>query len=127
MMRPGESQDIHTHHQPQDTTIPISLSDVISKSLHNLSAAASLSRPWPEFLYSSGGTVDCPHSLSDALDRVQKNSSCFRVNYAFLVAVGTTISFIGAPVVLVASTIVVALWLLLYFFREDPLVVSGRC
>lgn len=119
-MRSGED-----HNQSQYTTIPISPADVISRSLHNLSAAAAHRRVWPEFLGAGGGTVDRPHSLSDALDRLRKNFRRFRVNYAYITAVGGAVSLIGAPVALLAAVGVVALWLVLYFFREDPLVVSG--
>ena len=106
------------------TSIPISPTDVISRSFHNLSTAASSHRPWPEFVASSA--LDRPNSLSDALHRIQRNAKRFRVNYAILVCGCVVISLIGTPISLVVASTVVALWLLLYFFREDPLVLLGH-
>ncbi|XP_062079106.1 PRA1 family protein G2-like [Humulus lupulus] len=106
------------------TTIPISPTDLITRSFHNLSAAASRGRPWPEFAASSA--IDRPHSLSTALRRMQTNAKRFRVNYAFLLCSCAAISLLGTPLLLVVAATIAALWLLLYFFREDPLVLWGH-
>ncbi|KAF8031303.1 hypothetical protein BT93_D0487 [Corymbia citriodora subsp. variegata] len=108
------------------TTIPISISisDVISRSVHNFSAAISRHRPWPEFL--AAGSFDRPGSASSALARIRKNSVYFRVNYAVVIASCALVSLIGAPFSLIVFASVLALWLIFHFFREDPLMVSGH-
>ncbi|PON88866.1 Prenylated rab acceptor [Trema orientale] len=125
-MRPSESQSQSERGSTATyTTIPISPGDVISRSFQNLSAAASRRRPWPEFVASSA--LDRPpRSLSHALDRIRTNAKRFRVNYAILVCGCAAVSLVGTPFSLVVTAAVVALWLLLYWFREDPLVVWGH-
>ncbi|KAI3427768.1 PRA1 family protein [Psidium guajava] len=108
------------------TTIPISISisDVISRSVHNFVAAISRHRPWPEFV--AAGSFDRPGSVSSALARIRKNFVYFRVNYAVVIASCALVSLIGAPFSLIVLASVLALWLVFHFFREDPLMVSGH-
>ncbi|XP_030446879.1 PRA1 family protein G2 [Syzygium oleosum] len=106
------------------TTIPISISDVISRSVHNFSAAVSRHRPWPEFV--AAGSFDRPGSASAALARIRKNSAYFRVNYVVAIAACALVSLLGAPFSLIVFASVLALWLIFHFFREDPLMVSGH-
>lgn len=106
------------------TTIPISVSDVISRSVHNFSAAISRHRPWPEFL--AAGSFDRPGSASSAVARIRKNAVYFRVNYAVVVGSCALVSLLGAPFSLIVFASVLALWLIFHFFREDPLMVSGH-
>lgn len=106
------------------TTIPISPPDVISRSFQNLWAATSRRRPWPELVASSA--LERPHSLSDAVHRIQRNAKRFGVNYGLFVCGCGAISLIGTPLSLIVAAAVLALWLLLYLFREDPLVLWGH-
>lgn len=106
------------------TTIPISFSDVISRSFHNLSSAVSRLRPWPEFF--STASIDRPASFNYVLIRIRKNVRHFRVNYALVVSVCASLSLIGTPFSLIVIAAVVGMWLLLHFFREDPLVAWGQ-
>lgn len=107
------------------TTIPISGSDVVSRSIQNFSASLSRCRPWPEFLTAGGGSLDLPSSFSSAVLRLQKNFKYFSVNYAILTSACAAAALIGAPIALIAVGFVYALWLVLYFFREDPMMVMG--
>lgn len=106
------------------TTIPISGSDVISRSIQNLSTSLSRHRPWPEFL--SAAALDAPASLSAALTRLRQNAKYFTTNYAILVSVCAAASLIGSPVALILYAAVFGLWLVLYFYREDPMAAWGR-
>lgn len=106
------------------TSIPVTIpaTDVISRSIQNLLGAIYRRRPWPEF----GSSLDRPDSYSSALARIRFNASHFRVNYLLLIGVCGFLSLIGSPGLLFATAAVVGLWLLIYFFREDPLVLWGH-
>ncbi|KAF8414330.1 hypothetical protein HHK36_002331 [Tetracentron sinense] len=106
------------------TTIPISGNDVISRSFQNISAFISCRRPWPEFI--AAGVFDRPESLSYAGDRLRKNANYFRLNYAIIVLTFTLLSLVGNPLCMLLISAIFALWLILYFFREDPLFVRGH-
>ncbi|KAL3508300.1 hypothetical protein ACH5RR_027701 [Cinchona calisaya] len=106
------------------TTIPISGADVISRSIQNFTASFSRCRPWPEFLSTSD--IDLPSSLTAATLRIQKNVKYFFANYAIVVSTCAAVSLIASPVALIVVGFLFALWLVLYFFREDPMVIMGR-
>ncbi|KAG8386569.1 hypothetical protein BUALT_Bualt03G0162000 [Buddleja alternifolia] len=107
------------------TTIPISGIDVVSRSTQNLSACLSRSRPWPEFLTTTAA-LDFPTSLSDASLRFRRNATYFSVNYAIIITACAAVSLIGTPIALIVIGFVFFLWLILHFFREDPLLVWGH-
>ncbi|KAL7130683.1 hypothetical protein ABFS83_13G150400 [Erythranthe nasuta] len=107
------------------TTIPISGIDVVSRSAQNLSACLSRCRPWPEFL-ATISALDFPPSLSAAYIRFRRNGSYFSVNYTIIITACAALSLIGSPVALVIIGFVFFLWLILHFFREDPLLIWGH-
>ncbi|RWR95749.1 PRA1 family protein G2 isoform X1 [Cinnamomum micranthum f. kanehirae] len=106
------------------TTIPISASDVISRSFQNLSSSFSLLRPLSDLFPSAG--FDRPDSLSSAKARLFTNLSYFRVNYALLLLTCALFSLLfHSPLSLLLISALFLLWLLLFFFREDPLILWG--
>lgn len=105
------------------TTIPISATDVIFRSVQNLSSTVSRLRPWPELIAS--GAFNRPDSFSTALTRLRTNFDYFRINYSIIISAFGALSLIGSPISLIILGVVFVLWLLLYFFREDPLVLFG--
>ncbi|KAF5803388.1 putative prenylated rab acceptor P [Helianthus annuus] len=107
------------------TTIPISGTDVIFRSFQNLSSFLSLLRPWPEFI-SNAASFDLPDSLHHAATRIRLNSKYFSVNYGIIITACFVVSLIGDPKSLLIFGSVLTLWLVLYFFREDPMVVWGH-
>ncbi|MCD9644195.1 hypothetical protein HAX54_032343 [Datura stramonium] len=107
------------------TTIPISGGDVINRSVQNVYTFLSRSRPWPEFL-AGASAVDIPTSFSDAAIRVRRNFKYFYVNYAIVISACAAGSLIGSPISLIFACLVFASWLILLFFREDPMVVRGH-
>ncbi|KAI3456735.1 hypothetical protein Pfo_013398 [Paulownia fortunei] len=107
------------------TTIPISGIDVISRSTQNLSACLSRCRPWPEF-FATTSALDFPPSLSAASLRFRRNASYFSVNYAIIITACAAVSLIGSPIALIIIGFVFFLWLILHFFREDPLLIWGH-
>lgn len=86
------------------TSIPVTIpaSDIISRH-----------RPWPD-------------SFPSALTRLRFNARHFRTNYILLIGACGFLSLIGSPGWLLVTAAVVWLWLVIYFFREDPLVVFGH-
>ncbi|CAK9157817.1 unnamed protein product [Ilex paraguariensis] len=107
------------------TTIPISGTDVISRSFQNVSTFLSRSRPWPEF-FPAVGNFDHPGSLSGAGLRLKLNSKYFIVNYAIIIFTCATFSLIGVPIALIVYGLIFLLWLVLYIFREDPMAMWGH-
>ncbi|EPS68862.1 hypothetical protein M569_05906 [Genlisea aurea] len=108
------------------TTIPISVSDVIHRSIQNLRAALSSGcRSCREFL-PTASPVDFPRSLPDVSVRFRRNYGYFSVNYAVIVAACAAASLIASPIQLILFGSISSLWLVLYFFREDPIFVWGR-
>nr|GMC76348.1 PRA1 family protein G2 [Ipomoea batatas] len=106
------------------TTIPIPASGVVQRSIQNFYAYFNRCRPWPEFL--STAAFDLPASTSDVWIRLRRNSNYFAVNYSILVSCCAAASLLGTPILLAVVVLLFALWLVLYFFREDPIVVFGR-
>ncbi|KAI3510159.1 hypothetical protein L1887_25690 [Cichorium endivia] len=107
------------------TTIPISGTDVIFRSFQNLSSFLSLRRPCQEFVFGAG-SFDMPDSLNLTATRLGVNSKYFGVNYGIIITACAAVSLIGDPTILVVFASVFTLWLVLYFFREDPMVVWGH-
>ncbi|XP_047978067.1 PRA1 family protein G2 [Salvia hispanica] len=107
------------------TTIPISAIDVIFRSTQNLSASLSRCRPWSEFL-ATVSALDLPPSLSAASVRFRRNAAYFSPNYAVVVTACAAVSLITTPIALILLGFVLFLWLILHFFREDPLLVGGH-
>jgi len=119
MLAPGESVLIPAEE------ISLSAGDVISLSVHNLIASVSSYRPWwSEFL--AFGSIDRPSSFSPAVSRVKLNLHHFAVNYVLLTAASITLFLIGDPMALLTVASFVVMWLLLYFYRDHPLVLYGR-
>ena len=105
-------------------SIPISGADVISRSFQNLSTAVSSRRPWPELV--AANAFHRPDSLTVAGERIRKNASYFLINYTILILGCAMISVVGTPISLMVWALVLGMWLIFYFFREDPLFVGGR-
>lgn len=109
---------------PTYTSIPIPTGDVISRSIHNLTSAISRHRPWSELVFS--GAFCFPERFSPLPLRSRSNFRYFSVNYSLIIGTCAAFSLVTAsPVALVVVGTIIALWLLLHFFREDPLLLWG--
>lgn len=112
------------------TSIPISGTDAITRSIQNLYSSFSAFRPPSEFLplAAPGLGLSPPASLSAAKLRLRRNAGHFRLNYAALAAAAAFLSVLlsHSPLSLLLLSATAFLWLVLYFFREDPVVVCGR-
>ncbi|XP_010539358.1 PREDICTED: PRA1 family protein G2 [Tarenaya hassleriana] len=105
------------------TSIPLSPADVISRSIHNLTAAVSRRRPWSEF--AASGEFGRPESITSVFIRARTNFRYFFVNYSLVVGACAALALIGSPVALLVVGAIVAFWLLFHYFREDPLILWG--
>lgn len=83
-------------------------------------------RPWLELVDRSA--MSRPDSVSDAVSRIRKNLTYFRVNYATLVALVVCLSLISHPFSLIVLASLLSAWAFLYLFRpaDQPLVLFGR-
>ncbi|CAH8301436.1 unnamed protein product [Eruca vesicaria subsp. sativa] len=115
---------ITTTSPPTYTSIPIPTGDVISRSIHNLTSSISRHRPWSELVFS--GAFRFPERLSSLPLRSRSNFRYFSVNYSLFIGTCAAFSLVTvSPVALVVVGTIIALWLLLHFFREDPLLLWG--
>ncbi|CAN8268033.1 unnamed protein product [Cochlearia groenlandica] len=83
-------------------------------------------RPWTELIDRS--TMAKPESLTDALSRIRKNLSYFKVNYVAIVSLVLAFSLLTHPFSLLVLVCLLAAWMFLYLFRpsSQPLVLFGR-
>ncbi|EOA33062.1 hypothetical protein CARUB_v10016395mg [Capsella rubella] len=93
----------------------------ISRAKHRIVAGLATRRPWRDmFDFHSMGL---PHGVSDALSRVKTNLAYFRMNYAIVVLIVIFFSLIWHPTSLIVFTVLVFVWIFLYFLRDEPLKV----
>ncbi|KAK4766267.1 hypothetical protein SAY87_007909 [Trapa incisa] len=69
-----------------------------------------------------------PENLTDAVSRIRRNFSYFKVNYIAFLAVVLVLSLVTHPFSLLVLLSLLGAWLFLYLFRpsDQPLVVFGR-
>ncbi|KAI9109451.1 hypothetical protein K1719_019505 [Acacia pycnantha] len=110
-------------------TIPTSSSpstnlEFISRAKQRIKAGLGTRRPWKlMFNFRSFGL---PGGLPDAISRVRVNTGYFRMNYAMVVLLILFLSLLWHPISLIVFVVLMALWLFLYFLRDEPLVIAGR-
>ncbi|KAJ6804740.1 putative PRA1 family protein B2 [Iris pallida] len=109
------------------TTDPTAFRQFLARLSDTFRATLSNRRPWPELLDRSA--LSRPDSLSDALSRIRKNLSYFRVNYLALVAAVIALSLLTNPFSLLLLLLLFSAWSFFYLFRPadaPPLVIFGR-
>ncbi|KAK6153600.1 hypothetical protein DH2020_013239 [Rehmannia glutinosa] len=105
------------------TGTPVDL-EYISRAKERLKAGLGTRRPWKEMFELR--CFDLPRSFSDAVARVRTNAAYFRMNYAIVVLAILFLSLLWHPISLIVFVAMMAVWLFLYFLRDEPLVVFGR-
>lgn len=81
-------------------------------------------RPWREMIQPSSFSFPC--SLTHSIDRIRTNVALFRINYAIIASSALLMSLLCSPLSFLFLTVVVFLWVFLFFFRQNPLVFFGR-
>ncbi|XP_047342729.1 PRA1 family protein F2-like [Impatiens glandulifera] len=81
-------------------------------------------RAWKEiFDYSS---INFPRNPNDAIQRIKTNISYFRKNYIDIMFLIIVLSLISNPISLAVLSVLITGWDILYFSRDEPLVVLNR-
>ncbi|MBA0706907.1 hypothetical protein Goshw_002293 [Gossypium schwendimanii] len=98
----------------------------VSRLNESLRNGLSQRRPWAELVDRSAFSK--PESFSDALVRVRKNYSYFRVNYLSAIGLILAFSLLSHPFSLLLLLGLLCSWIFLYLFRpaDQPLIVFGR-
>ncbi|KAJ8756068.1 hypothetical protein K2173_024615 [Erythroxylum novogranatense] len=112
-------------------TIPTSSSpgvstnlEYISRAKERIKAGLGARRPWKVMF--DFHSFKLPANFQEALARVRINVAYFRMNYAMIVLLILFLSLLWHPVSLIVFIVLMAVWLFLYFLRDEPLVVFGR-
>lgn len=66
------------------------------------------------------------HPSSQAITRIKKNASYFRVNYLLVMIASTAATFAMHPSSLFVLFMLLGGWIYLMFVRTGPLVLGGR-
>ncbi|XP_054785228.1 PRA1 family protein F2-like [Prosopis cineraria] len=110
-------------------TIPTSSSpstnlEFISRAKQRIKAGLGTRRPWKVMF--NFRSFALPAGFPDAIARFRVNIGYFRMNYAIVVLLILFLSLLWHPISLIVFVVLIALWLFLYFLRDEPLVIAGR-
>lgn len=92
----------------------------------SVSSGFAQRRPWIELIDRTA--ISKPETLSEAISRIRRNYTYFRVNYITLVTAVLAFSLLSNPFSLILLLALLSGWLFLYFFRpsDQPVVILGR-
>ncbi|KAM7271551.1 hypothetical protein ACFE04_030765 [Oxalis oulophora] len=98
----------------------------ISRLTSSLRQGFSQRRPWYELVDRSA--LSRPDSVTDAVTRIRKNLTYFKVNYITLLALTIGFSLLSNPFSLILLLSLLAAWTFLYVFKapDSPVVLFGR-
>ncbi|CAG7890299.1 unnamed protein product [Brassica rapa] len=101
----------------------------LSSDNNQCTACAMPRRPWGVMfdLHSMG----LPHGISDASSRFKTNYNYFRTNYGIFFSINYLIAIFGSPikhpVSLMAFTLLVSIYILLYYLQEEEEPIKLFC
>uniref|UniRef100_A0A3Q7FVZ9 RRM domain-containing protein n=1 Tax=Solanum lycopersicum TaxID=4081 RepID=A0A3Q7FVZ9_SOLLC len=108
---------------PTSSSGPVNV-EFISRAKDVLKEGLAARRPWKEMF--NFHSFNLPSGVSDAISRIKTNFSFFQTNYAIIVLVIVFLSLLWHPISLIVFIVLMAIWLFLYFLRDEPLVIFGR-
>ncbi|KAK6911376.1 Prenylated rab acceptor PRA1 [Dillenia turbinata] len=123
---PLSSQAQPTKITPMASSPPASTSEttnLISFAKHRVQSAYSSRRPWRQLVDLSAFSK--PSNYNDALVRIRKNLIYFRANYTLIVLFIVFLSLLWHPISMIVFLILFVAWLVLYFSRDEPLILFG--
>lgn len=110
-------------------TIPTSSSGgtnfgFLSRAKHQLKSGLGTRRPWKQMFQIH--SISFPSGFNDAIGRIKTNVGYFRMNYVIIVLLILFLSLLWHPISLIVFVALMAVWLFLYFLRDEPLVIFHR-
>ncbi|CAG7877650.1 hypothetical protein BRARA_E02746 [Brassica rapa] len=93
--------------------------DSVSRVKQQIKDGLATRRPWRVMF--DFHSVGIPRGLSDAFSRIKKNLLYFQTNYAIVFLVVIFLSLIKHPTSLIVLTVLVFVWIFLYFLRDEPI------
>lgn len=98
--------------------------EYIARAQERIKAGIGTRRPWK--LMFNFHSIGLPASFGDGTGRVRTNVGYFRMNYAIVVLLILFLSLLWHPISLIVFVVMMAVWLFLYFLRDEPLIVFHR-
>lgn len=98
--------------------------EYISRAKDRLKAGLGTRRPWREMF--DVHSFSLPRSFREAMSRVKANLAYFSMNYALVALLIVFLSLLWHPISLIVFIAMMAVWLFLYFLRDEPLTIFGR-
>lgn len=95
--------------------------EFLSRATERIQTGLGTSRSWREMF--NIHKINFPHGFSDTYSRIKTNLAYFRMNYAIIMLVVLFLSLLWYPISLIVFVVLMAGWLLLYFLRDEPLVI----
>ncbi|KAJ8553280.1 hypothetical protein K7X08_023958 [Anisodus acutangulus] len=108
---------------PTSSSGPVNV-EYISRAKDVIKEGLGSRRPWKEMF--NLHSIKLPSSISDAISRIKTNFSYFQMNYALIVLGIVFLSLLWHPISLIVFIVLMAVWLFLYFLRDEPLVIFNR-
>ncbi|MBA0748927.1 hypothetical protein Gogos_002903 [Gossypium gossypioides] len=106
------------------STLPSANLEYLSRAKERIKDGLGARRPWK--LMFNIHSLNCPRTFSEAISRFRANLAYFRMNYAIIVLLILFLSLLWHPISLIVLIIMMALWLFLYFLRDEPLAIFNR-
>nr|ADN34104.1 cytochrome p450 [Cucumis melo subsp. melo] len=98
--------------------------DFVSRGKQRLKAGLATRVPWRLMFDFHSFTL--PFNFHETFSRIKTNIVYFRMNYVIIVLLILFFSLIWHPISLIVFTAMLAVWLFLYFLRDEPLILFGR-